>query len=111
MNMLLQHVHNILAIDRPTLIVICVLCGMASLFLKEYLAIPLMIIFVYPVLVLFSVLAQYAFILLELFSANRLDQWLMWTILASIIGAISGTLLVAAMSALRDRQGKARAGT
>jgi hypothetical protein len=45
-----------------------------------------MIIFVYPVLVACSILAQYGFNLLEVQPNNRLDQWLMWTIMAAICG-------------------------
>ena len=49
-----------------------------------------MIIFVYPLLVLFSLLAQYLFIVMETFPPKKLDQWLMWTIMSTIIGTIVG---------------------
>ena len=53
-----------------------------------------MIIFVYPGLVACSILAQYGFNVLELYPNNRLDQWLMWTIMAAICGTIAGIGLV-----------------
>jgi hypothetical protein len=104
MHWLMQHVENILAIDWSTLAVIAVLCAIAAYFLKEYLANPPMIIFVYPVLFLLSVLTQYAFMRMELFPPNKLDQWLMWTILAAITGTVAGTAMVAGLAMLRDRK-------
>ena len=41
-------------------------------------------------LVLFSLLAQYFFIVMETFPPKKLDQWLMWTIMATICGNIAG---------------------
>jgi len=89
-------------IDHPTIIVIAVLCVLAAYFVKEYLAAPPMIIFVYPVLVLFSILFQYAFILVDLYPPNKMDQWLMWTIMATICGNVAGLGLVAWLASLRD---------
>ena len=66
------------------------LCAIAAYFIKDYLANPPMVIFVYPVLLLFSVLAQYFFMHGEFYSPKKLDQWLMWTILASIAGNVIG---------------------
>ena len=70
-----------------------------------------MIVFVYPVLVLFSALVQHIFVQIELFPPKKLDQWLMWTILATICGNIIGILLVAALARLRERLGGRRAAT
>jgi drug/metabolite transporter (DMT)-like permease len=99
---LLRHAQGLMAMDWPTIIVVCVLCGLASYFLKEYLANPPMIIFVYPVLVGLSLLAQYTFTVAELYVPKKLDQWLMWTILATICGTIAGTALVAGLVSLRE---------
>jgi len=104
MTMLRQFIETMLSTEWQTLAVIGVLCGIACLFLKEYLATPLFIIFVYPILVFLSVLTHHGFILLELYPSNKLDQWLMWTILAAITGTISGTALVACISTFRDRK-------
>jgi short subunit fatty acids transporter len=53
-----------------------------------------MIIFVHPVLVACSSLAHYVFNLFEVYPNNRLDQWLMWTIMAAICGTIAGIGLI-----------------
>ena len=105
MSFLLQHLEGLLSVDWKTLAVILVLCGFASYFIKEYLANPPMIIFVYPLLVIFSLLAQYFFIVMETFPPKKLDQWLMWTIMATIIGYIAGTGLVACLVHLREWAG------
>jgi hypothetical protein len=106
MSALMTHLEGLLATDWATIAVVCVLCGMAAYFLKEYLANPPMIIFVYPLLVALSLLAQYLFTISDLYAPNKLDQWLMWTILATICGTIVGTGLVGALAALRDRPGQ-----
>jgi hypothetical protein len=102
MELVLKHLSNIYAIDRPTIIVICVLCAIAGYVIKEYLASPIMVVFVYPVLVLFSVLVQYSFITFELFPLKKIDQWLMWTIMASICGNILGIAAVALLGSVRE---------
>lgn len=95
MDELLKHLSNIYAMDGATLGVICVLCTVAAYALKEYLASPIYVVFAYPVLFIFSVLIQYGFILAELYPPRKLDQWLMWTIMASICGNIIGIAVVA----------------
>ena len=109
MYVLLKHIESIVATDWPTIAVICVLCGLAAFFLKEYLANPPMIVFVYPVLVVLSLLAQYLFIIADLYAPKKLDQWLMWTILATICGTIIGTGLVGALVALREGPSRRKA--
>jgi tetrahydromethanopterin S-methyltransferase subunit E len=94
MAVLAHHFSNILSTDYKTIAILCLLCALAAYFIKEYLAHPPLIIFVYPVLVACSVLAQYAFNHLEVYPNNRLDQWLMWTIMAAICGTIAGIGLV-----------------
>src|SRR5262245_31030747 len=105
MTTFLTHLDNILAIDWKTILVIASLCGIAAYFVKEFLAIPPMIIFVFPVMVFCGMVAYYLFLFTEQFNAKRLDQWLMWTILASICGTVVGIGVVTTMSALRERIG------
>jgi len=105
MGFLSKHIDSLLLMDWQSLALLAVLCAGAAYFIKDYLANPALIIFVYPVLVIFSVLAQYFFGQAELYSPKKLDQWLMWTIMASITGTIVGMGLVACISALRDRSG------
>lgn len=102
MDEVLKHLSNIYAMDRATLGVIGALCAVAAFTLKDYLANHFMALFVLPVLFLFSVLAKYLFILGEMYPPNKLDQWLMWTVTAAIIGNIIGIVLVAALGRLRE---------
>jgi hypothetical protein len=103
MSFVARHLDDLLATDWQTVAVIAVFCAFAAYFIKDYLAIPPLIIFIYPVLVLFSVLVEHIFIYAELFQPKRLDQWLMWTIIASICGTMAGTCLVAGLATLRER--------
>jgi hypothetical protein len=103
---LLKHAEGLMAMDWSTVIVICVLCGLAAYFLKEYLAHPPLIVFVYPVLVAFSLVAQYLLTINDLYNPKKLDQWLMWTILATICGTIAGTALVGLLVTLREGFGR-----
>ena len=66
MSILIKHIENIVAMDWQTLVVLSVLCAFAAYFIKEYLASPPMVIFVYPVLLFFAILIQYIFIQVEL---------------------------------------------
>jgi hypothetical protein len=102
MDEVIKHLNNIYAMDQATLGTLCVLCAVAAFALKDYLAFPIMAIFAYPVLVVCSVLVQYIFILGELYVPRRIDQWLMWTIMAAICGNIAGIALVAVLGRVRD---------
>ena len=83
--------------------IICLLCALAAYFIKEYLAHPPMIIFVHPVLIACSSLAPYVFNLFEVYPNNRLDQWLMWTIMAAICGTIAGIGLIIGAVITKER--------
>lgn len=102
MDEVIKHLSNIYAMDRSTLAVICVLCLMSAYVVKDYMASPIMVIFVYPILVLLSVLVQYAFLVTELFPPKKLDQWLMWTIFSAICGNIIGIIAVALLNRVRE---------
>ena len=102
MDEIVKHLNNIYAMDRATLGVICTLCVVACYAIKDYIANPIMVIFIFPVLLLFSVLIQYLFILGEMFSPRKPDQWLMWTVMASICGNIVGIALVASLGRVRE---------
>ena len=106
MSFLMKHLDGLMAMDWKTIVVICMLCAMACYFLREYLANPPMIIFVYPVLVFFSMLFQYIFTLADLFLPTKLDQWLMWTILATICGSATGMCLIFALVTVKERPGR-----
>lgn len=102
MDEIIKHISNIYAMDRTTLGVMCALSAVAAFALKDYLASPIFAIFAYPVLLILSILVQYIFILWEVYPPRKIDQWLMWTIMASICGNIAGITLVAWFGRLRD---------
>jgi hypothetical protein len=103
MAFLAHHFSNIVATDYKTIAIICLLCAFAAYFIKEYLSHPPMIIFVYPVLGNAQFLRIMSSTFFEVYPNNRLDQWLMWTIMAAICGTIAGIGLI---TGGRDHQGK-----
>ena len=103
MDFFFKHFDGLLAMDWQTIAALAVICAAGSYFIKDYLTNSIMIIFVFPVLLFFSMLVQYFFLQAELFAPKKIDQWLMWTIMASICGTILGLGLVASISAFRDR--------
>jgi hypothetical protein len=102
MDELVKHLSNIYAMDRPTLAVIAVLCAVGAYALKDFMVNPIMVIFVYPLVFGLSVVVQYAFILGELYQPKQIDQWLMWTVMATICGNVIGIALVALIGRLRE---------
>ena len=109
MDFLSKHVDSLLLMDWQTLTLLAVICAAAAFFIKDYMANPLFVIFVYPILLFFSILMQYFFNQLEFFSPKKLDQWVMWTIMASMCGTFIGTGLIACIAVMRDRSGSRRA--
>ena len=101
----IKEIENLISMDWQTLAVLALLCAFAAYFIRDYLASPPMIIFVYPILVLFSVLAQHGFLYLEAYPPKKLDAWLMWTIMSAIIGNIVAMGLVACLVRLREMFG------
>lgn len=65
MSLLAHQLSNIVATDYKTIAIICLLCALADYFIKEYLAHPPLIIFVYPVIVACSILAHYGLYFLK----------------------------------------------
>jgi hypothetical protein len=100
-----KEIENLISMDWQTLAVLAVLCGIAAYFIRDFLAIPPMIVFVYPLLLLFSVLAQHGFIALEMYPPKKLDAWLMWTVISAIVGNFAGMCLVACLVRLREMFG------
>jgi hypothetical protein len=102
MDEVLKHLSNICAMDRATLGVILALCAVAAFTIKDYLANPLTALLVLPLLFALSVVTKYLFILGEMYPSNKLDQWLMWTVVAAICGNIAGIFLVASLGRVRE---------
>lgn len=103
-----RHVDGIMLMDWQSLVLLGAICAIAAFFIKDHLANPLLAILVYPLLLLFSVLAQYIISQSDLYSPKKFDQWLMWSILASIAGNVIGMGIVAGIVTLRDRSSRAR---
>jgi Na+/phosphate symporter len=108
MSTFISHLEGIVSPDLATLGVIAVLCAIASYAIKEYLAHPPMIIFVYPGMIFCGLTAYYLFVVTEQFNTKKLDQWLMWAILASICGTVIGIILVSLLAAFREKVGSRR---
>jgi uncharacterized membrane protein YfcA len=108
MDKLISHLGSIVTPDWATLAVVGLLCAVAAYVLKEYLAHPPMIIFVYPVMVFCSLAAYYLFVVTEQLNPKKIDQWLMWAILASICGTVIGIVAVSAAAVLREKFGGPR---
>ena len=98
----LRHIDGILAMDRPTLAVIACLCVITAYFLKDFMANPTLIIFVYPVLFVCSILFQYIIILMEIYPPRKLDLWLMWTDRGKPVGD-RGIAIAAGLGRIIDR--------
>jgi hypothetical protein len=98
-----KHIDAILAMDKPTLAVIACLCVVAAYFLRDFMANPVLIVFVYPVLFVCSVLFQYGIILMEVYPPQKMDLWLMWTVFGCIAGNITGIAITAGLGRLIDR--------
>ena len=115
-----QHVDNflpmdwllqtdwLLQIDWQTIAALALICAVAAFFIKDCLDHPPFVMFIYPCLLIFSILAQYFFLQAGLFTPKKLDQWLTWTLLASTCGTLFGTGLLAAVAIVRDRSGNRR---
>jgi hypothetical protein len=108
MNFLSRHIDGLMLMDWQSLMLLAVICAIAAFFIKDYLANPLLVLLVYPLLLLFSVLAQYIIGQADIYSPKKLEQWLMWTILASIVGNVIGMGAVACIVTMRDRSSRAR---
>ncbi len=105
---LLQTGGWLLQMDWQTIAALALICGVAAFFIKDCLAHPPFVMFIYPCLLIFSILTQYFFLHAGLFTPKKLDQWLTWTLLASTCGTLVGTGLLAAVAIVRDRSDNRR---
>jgi hypothetical protein len=74
--------------DWQTIAALALICAVAAFFSKDCLFHPPFVILIYPFLLVFSILAQYFLLQAELFTPKKLDQWLTYTLLASICGTL-----------------------
>jgi len=96
-----RHIDTLL--NGHTIAALALIRTVAAFVIKDCLAHPCLVIFVYPFGVFCSSLAQYFFEPAELFTPQKLGQWLMGTLLASTCGAFMGTGLLAAVAIVRCR--------
>ena len=78
-----RHIDTLL--NGHTIAALALIRTVAAFFIKDCLAHPCLVIFVYPFGVFFSSLAQYFFEQVELFTPHKLGQWLMWDVDAACI--------------------------
>ena len=61
MSFLSRHIDNLLQLDRQTIAALALICAVAAFFIKDCLRHPPFVIFIYPLLLAFSILTQYFF--------------------------------------------------
>jgi hypothetical protein len=108
MSNFISHLGSIVSPDWSTLAVIALLCAIAAYVVKEYLAHPPMVVFIYPIMIFFALTAYYLLLATEQFNPKKIDQWLMWTILASIGGTVVGVVAIGLLATLREKLGHRR---
>jgi hypothetical protein len=86
-----RHIDHLLQMDWQTSAALALICAVAAFFIKDCLAHPPVVVCVYPLLLIFSILAPYVFEQAELFTPKKLDQWLTRTLPASTCGTLFGT--------------------
>ena len=103
MTFLNKMMDDIMLIDSSTLGLIGCVAAIACIIIRNHLTQPIMAILIFPVMFGISVLTYYVFHLNELFMADKYDQWLLWTMLASTVGTVIGISLCALISTYVDR--------
>ncbi len=103
METLIKHMTNIVEVDGSTFLVILMICCAAMWFIREGLANPAMIVFIFPFVFLLSLTFYYVFAQFELFASNKMEQWLMWAIMAGSLGVSIGIGSVALLARFWDR--------
>ena len=98
MEFLLKSLNEAMEIPMSTLVLISVMSSIAMYFVRSHLVIPGLVIFLYPVVVVLSAIANFCLTKLEVFPLNKYDQWLICTISSSTIGIVL-TLGLAALLA------------
>jgi hypothetical protein len=88
MNVLIEFAKEMSEVDTSTLTLMCFICGIAKLLIKNHLANSAMVFVMFPFTMMFSVAAYTLFYRLELFAANKPDQWLMWLITSATVGVL-----------------------
>jgi hypothetical protein len=88
MNTIFQYANELMEIDGSTMALLAFICGFAKWMIRSHLTNSAMVFIMYPFTMLFSMSAYSLFTHFELFTTNKPDQWLMWTIMAGTVGVI-----------------------
>jgi hypothetical protein len=88
MNTIFQYANELMEIDCSTMALLAFICGFAKWMIKSHLTNSAMVFIMYPFTMLFSMSAYSLFTHFELFTTNKPEQWLMWTIMAGTVGVI-----------------------
>jgi hypothetical protein len=99
---ILEHFDNIVSIDRPTMIIIGLICSVIVWFSKDYFTSPILAICAWPLFFAASISAYYIFVTLEYFMPSRLDQWLAGMVISATSGTIVGVFLVCGVIKMVD---------
>ncbi|MEQ1648069.1 MAG: hypothetical protein ABL898_05730 [Hyphomicrobiaceae bacterium] len=96
--------YKITEIDNTTFTILILIAGIASMAIRNSLAMPGLIVIIMPLMLGLSMVANFAFVSFEFFQQNRIDQWVMGVIAAGTSGAIIGIALAALVGKLFDRK-------
>jgi hypothetical protein len=99
---ILEHFDNIIGIDKPTMMMIGLICSVVSWFSKDYLAYPILAICAWVLFFTASIFAYYILVTLEYFMPSRLDQWLAGVVISATAGTIVSILLVCGVIKMVD---------
>jgi hypothetical protein len=99
---LLQQINAATEISMGTLTLIAFMCSIGMYFIRPHLVIPALSIIFMPFFILFSVAAYASLTMLEVFPLNKMDQWLICSILSATIGTVIGLLFMICVSKIID---------
>jgi low affinity Fe/Cu permease len=102
MQSLLERLQDFYIIDQPTVMLIAVFCSWAAYFVRSKLANVAFLLFLYPLFVFVAVTVMCWALHLEVISIRKASEWLMYSVTASAIGAMTGISLVAIYRQLVD---------
>jgi hypothetical protein len=102
MGMLIEFAKEMYEVDSTTLSLMCFICGIAKLLIKNHLPNSAMVFVMFPFTIMFSVASYTLFYRLELFATNRPDQWLMWLITSATVGVLLTLCATALLMSIAD---------
>lgn len=104
MDLLHFHLNQMLAVDRPTVLLLVVIALVCLVTIKNHLVIPALAYLLAPLVVGVGLIANYAFALGEVFEISRIDQWVLQVIVSGTIGAVFSVGLAAVIGRAIEAQ-------